>query len=504
MASQNEKTVARLNKSRIAMLIISVVITVTVVFVLIGIVLNAAGRVTKSKVSTLVAANSRQIQLNIDKYMMEIKSAAMLMFSNESYYKFDNTDASIDEYDRIQASDNVFNRIVDIGIMKSFSDFVILYSDGTSIGWRSNTTAALFDTPTGLYDYFSGAITNPHTNDGWVFGVQENYNRFYYVKRLNENAVLLVSCYSRELSGVFEHSDELKDMTVRFVDDNERIIYSSDVKEIGNVLQADISGYINGRTDISVTNDDYFIEVNSCDNGWNVICSFESDAMLKDYNRFRNIAMTVTAVGVLLVVLISILVQSRVYNPVKGMVSGLADRATYDGLSGAVNRASFIEYVKDSLESKKAGKDEIVFFAMTDIDNFKKVNDNLGHAYGDEVISRMAKLIDKQFGERITVGRMGGDEFALFTIYKNTDENEVIETIRSDIEKMRTEFRKEFSQEAQSCDVTLSIGLCVGKRADENNFDALYRKADKALYVSKETGKDKVTWYDSSIEEAEV
>ena len=154
------------------------------------------------------------------------------MFSDEAYYKYDETDPSIDEYTKLQFENGISDRIVDIGIMENFSDFGVIYSDDYARGWISNNTKLMFSE--NMYDTFVSQITNEKTSSGWFFADSYDYDRLYYVKKLNDNAVLVTSIYSRELANVFNLSEQFDGMKIRLVDDSYRILYSSDKEESGS------------------------------------------------------------------------------------------------------------------------------------------------------------------------------------------------------------------------------------------------------------------------------
>lgn len=94
----------------IAIIFIALVCVTTVV-------LNRAGSLLTNKVSSLVAANARQIELNIDHYMQNVEATATLLFSDEAYYKYDPSTTKFDDYQQIKAEEEIADRIVDLGLM---------------------------------------------------------------------------------------------------------------------------------------------------------------------------------------------------------------------------------------------------------------------------------------------------------------------------------------------------------------------------------------------------
>lgn len=163
----------------------------------------------------------------------------------------------------------------------------------------------------------------------------------------------------------------------------------------------------------------------------------------------------------------------------------MAEKMQQDCLSGLYNKAAAQELIRRLL--MKRPTDSYAFFII-DIDNFKTVNDTCGHAVGDRVIVDFAKKIKRQFREQDIVGRIGGDEFAVFVPVPAGDWAE---------QKAKTLAQAlcyEFAGEPRSCLVSASIGVAVSPE-DGTNFETLYQNADTALYETKKKGKNGYTLY---------
>lgn len=120
---------------------------------------------------------------------------------------------------------------------------------------------------------------------------------------------------------------------------------------------------------------------------------------------------------------------------------------------------------------------------LADIDHFKRVNDNYGHIKGDEVITRVAELLKEHTRETDTVGRWGGEEFLL--ICPGIGQESAMELA----EKIRTMIAKE--QHGDKLKVTASFGVTEYRQRD--TVDSLVSRADKALYNSKQSGRNQVS-----------
>ena len=156
--------------------------------------------------------------------------------------------------------------------------------------------------------------------------------------------------------------------------------------------------------------------------------------------------------------------------------------AATDKLTGAFNRHKFEELF--TLEVERSRRfDNPLSLVMIDIDHFKDVNDTYGHDVGDEVLRQLAKLVKEHIRNLDVFARWGGEEFLVLT--PNTDLNKV----RVLAEKLREAI--ETSDFPTVKNITISAGVSVLE--DNDSFDTLLKRADKALYNSKNNGRNQVS-----------
>lgn len=166
-------------------------------------------------------------------------------------------------------------------------------------------------------------------------------------------------------------------------------------------------------------------------------------------------------------------------------------QAERDLLTGLYNKTLTEEKIKEIIRSTPEGR---YSFIMIDIDNFKTVNDTMGHLYGDTVITECAKIISEFFEATDIKGRTGGDEFIIFAEERSDKDGEIKTAALSDA------LTAMFIEEPLPISISVSCGISYYP-ADGQSFETLYNKADIALYHSKDHGKNHISIYTSSMGE---
>ena len=167
----------------------------------------------------------------------------------------------------------------------------------------------------------------------------------------------------------------------------------------------------------------------------------------------------------------------------------LSHQAHHDALTGLPNRLLFEDRLEQAIAHAKRFHN-CVGVVFIDCDNFKNINDNLGHGVGDEVLRVIAQRMQLHLRFTDTCSRLGGDEFTL-VLDNIKDKIDIV----SCLDNLIAEVKKPLVIDTHSLDITLSIGVALyplhGKTPE-----LLLKKADAAMYISKEQGRDKITFFE--------
>lgn len=169
-------------------------------------------------------------------------------------------------------------------------------------------------------------------------------------------------------------------------------------------------------------------------------------------------------------------------------------QATHDRLTGLPNRFLLTDRLESELAHvrRHGGFAAVLFF---DLDNFKRINDTLGHAVGDTVLRQVATRMQGCLRPTDTVARHGGDEFTVAV-----SELRRMEDVLAVLRKVRTAFERPVDAGAQEVFVTFSIGIAVFPH-DGSGVETLLRNADTAMYRAKAAGRNQYRFYAPEMNE---
>ncbi len=175
----------------------------------------------------------------------------------------------------------------------------------------------------------------------------------------------------------------------------------------------------------------------------------------------------------------------------KRMESQLVKQAFHDELTGLANRVLFRDRLHHALE-RRGRNDKGVAVILLDLDGFKRVNDSLGHAVGDELLKVVARRIATTVRSGETVSRLGGDEFAV--VIESIDQGDQPETLA---ERLLNSLRRPMDVGGREVVVGVSIGIATATADDD--AESVLRNADTAMYAAKASGKACVRVFDPSM-----
>ncbi len=259
------------------------------------------------------------------------------------------------------------------------------------------------------------------------------------------------------------------------------------LRRIKTRVQSLMAGYF----DVTVNGNNY-LALYSPISGTNAVVMTCVGRTSIDKNEDRLYSANVKRLTWMLMLMALFIVAVSVINIVQIFASSkdteeLKDKADTDQLTGLKNKLATEREIKEYIEDHP---DTIGMMFMIDIDNFKKINDTMGHAFGDEVLRELGRNIGINFRVSDIIGRTGGDEFTIFLKNLKEDAN----TLR-EAQKLVYFFKHFQVGDYVKYTVTASIGAAVFPEHGAD-FETLYKAADAAVYKSKKRGKNQLSFYD--------
>jgi diguanylate cyclase (GGDEF)-like protein len=171
---------------------------------------------------------------------------------------------------------------------------------------------------------------------------------------------------------------------------------------------------------------------------------------------------------------------------IKHSISAIERKANVDYLTGLYNRNYLEDTVNDWLKQASEKNESIICLAF-DIDNFKSINDEFGHLFGDEVIKQVSKACSSILSESELIGRYGGDEFVV--ILKGVS----LEIGKKKAKQIEENIRNmKINKDGKSVIIQVSIGVADNSDGTVSSFQDIFHFADIALYKAKKSGKNQI------------
>ncbi|NWB90447.1 two-component system response regulator [Pseudomonas agarici] len=167
--------------------------------------------------------------------------------------------------------------------------------------------------------------------------------------------------------------------------------------------------------------------------------------------------------------------------------------ANHDALTGLPNRMLLQDRAEQALKMARRNHGRLAMLLL-DLDNFKAINDSMGHSVGDQILKYVATRLSMILRGMDTLSRQGGDEFIILL-----SEVEGFEAVGDFAEQVLTTISNPFSLQGNRYDLSASIGIGVFPE-DSDDLESLYRHADAAMYQAKQAGRNGYQFFSAAIE----
>lgn len=176
--------------------------------------------------------------------------------------------------------------------------------------------------------------------------------------------------------------------------------------------------------------------------------------------------------------------------------------AWHDELTGLPNRAQLYEFLEKTIQETEV-TNQYGALILLDLDNFKEINDRMGHATGDNVLRQVAKQLNGLIIDQDIAARLGGDEFVIVFANLGQDPARAKHEAKRRAEEVRKSLEISFTLDGLQAGVTASMGLVLFNELEKSK-STLLSQADMALYKAKELGRNRIYAFNSQLQDIVV
>ncbi|MBS6195078.1 MAG: GGDEF domain-containing protein [Clostridiales bacterium] len=387
------------------------------------------------------------------------------IFSVKEFYKL------IIERFAIDSEKNAIKRFFNIGNLKSIVERREKYSfdfqlkeEGKKFKWKRIEVLLVPDNKEKLYLVFSD-VDEQHMMDSILKNFVFNNNDYLYYVDAKNNSFL--SFYRNDEKGI-SPSQSGDDYESVMIDYTKKYAAPEDMHKLIEFMKPE---YMAKRLQ---NEDSYKLEA----------------GMIDDDGSYRRKEVTIQSYDkeneILFIIRKDITKEYLKQKNQKESLENAKRMADTDSLTNLYNRKGACREIEKRLS--EMGDEQDAFIIM-DLDNFKAVNDCLGHLQGDELLRKTAKTLKENFRKTDVIARLGGDEFIIY-MKDIKDQKTVVKAA----EKLLANLQVTYPWKTGNINISASVGIAIAPM-DGICFEELYEKSDKALYNAKREGKNRFSFF---------
>ena len=364
--------------------------------------------------SQLVESMNLQMKKSINSYLNKLENTSKIVFSKNDYISYDITRQKNDYENNIRMEKEIEEYLISVSLMDNYADFGIVYRNNHSLG---KITDGLMDIYEGNIFYaLSEYLGSDQTK--WVTGYNNDYSRFIYLTKANDNAIFLASFYSTDLENVLIPEKQADNVRVLISDAGNNVIYSGNDSELGEKLPDELLDDISENNDCVVVSKNYITGISSCGSDWKINTVLSLEKQYENVKKTTATALVLTIFGTILFHLIGFLISSE-KNPEISYKSSQNLSGETDELTGLLNPEATENKIADKIETCITGS--TIMLALVSISNYNLILENYDEKIAEEAVLKVKNVLMDIYGENDIIGRIGKNEFAIFADFTEFD-----------------------------------------------------------------------------------
>ena len=465
-------------------MILAYILLAAVAFVILTVFLvTTKNKALNAQSQNYCAVATAQSAKSVDHFCSDIVQTAGLIYENRDYTSFYPRGGYLSpEEDKLRDDlDSLFSKA---DFMSDYCDFGIIYSDNSHVGIISDGTLDLLSE-----DAFSSVSKLiGQTDQCWKVFYSGTVSRICYMKRVNDNAVLVASVYATQFSYLFGNMSASSNLSIYVADENNRIIYSTDsaTGDPGEVVPYEYTEKFEGKKNTSVGDSSGVVALIETSNGWKVMTVVVPTTLGVFGKMHIETFIVILALSVLFVFVVTGFIIASFYSSKRRSPRILEDRI--DPVTGALSPYYCEERISDLIEISLVGGTWA--FALVRISDYELIEQRLGVEFAGEAMKKVSDMISESFGDKVTLGLDQERDFVLFCDFSDYDIFKAHNDLRTQFGDLRTKLDNVTVGQNGDYKLDISVGVCIypdhGKTFEELDF-----KARTALATAMEDTKGK-------------
>lgn len=432
-----------------------------------------------------ITALGRQYATAVNRFTKGVENDTSALFTVNELPEYDPVKGGLSPADESELKNSTKEMLLKMSAGKTYVDFMIFYSDGSVIGKASSGTNAALNTES--YEYFNDQMKN---GECWLFGLSGANRKIYYIRRLSDHSVLLLSEYIDELDKIINSENGQKQIFI-LTDEQQRVIYTTaDEKKLkhGDAIPKKYSSMfdaenehvtVNGLTGAKLTTD----------SGWTAYTIMEQPSLIKISPIDGPSAMA------MLLILVLISVATGTLATAKFMAGELADTNSefIDPATGVLNEYGLDEKISELMETSIIGSTYAL--VLLSIKDAAGIRSTVTYSCWNDTRVNAINIIKEYFGEKaVYIGRISEDRIAAFVNFSEFDifkAHEAMNTVCGGLPEAFEEFTLGGESDMK---LYVSIGVCCYPDHAED-FSSLISKAAEAMKEAEQAEGNSAAFY---------
>lgn len=455
--------------------------------------INVHNREMKDRTKKYTSDMSLQLHKGVSNFLEDIEKSGVAIFSDEDYISYYPTDNKEKSYEEIQQEQLITEKLLTIGLTENFCDLGIMYRNGDHTGKISDGTLDIFGENMfeKLYD-----MAEEKNGSAWLGDYDSNSSRMYFIKKINENAVMLTSFYTTEFDNIFEKNVASSAAMIYFTDSKGNLLYSSPNTnmEIGEKMPEELAELFPDNESVSVVDDNYIGAVVQGEQGWKIYCCIKTETAITASADTDTKIIAIGFISLVVFIFTGFLISSKYTSHGSGWRKMMRSSDYIDSVTGLYNGLGVEEEISDRIETCLMGS--TYAFVLVKIKDFELIRKRLGSDYTDEALKKLSEQLTASFGAKDIIGINEESEFVIFADFSDFDLFKAHTSLKERCNSVCSEFKSFYMGEEQDQKLYMAMGVCVYPE-NGKTFDELYESASKALELSMKAEKDSCIFYDS-------